>query len=86
MKNDAYVNALKKADVLADKLLSELPEKNKEILKIGNVQITSSVPSPQQKMANTGMMLEAASDGGSVAISKGTIKIEATLYVEYQIR
>ncbi len=86
LKNDAYVNALKKADVLAEKFLSELPEKSKEILKIGNVQITSSVPSPQQKMANTGMMLEAANDGGSVAISKGTIRIDATLYVEYQIK
>jgi len=85
LKNDAYVNALKKADVLADKLLTELPEKNKEVLKIGNVQITASVPAPQYKLANAAMM-ESSMDGGSIAISKGTIRVEATLYVEYSIK
>src|SRR5690606_29866880 len=85
LKNDAYVNALKKADILADKLLTELPEKNKEVLKIGNVQITSSNPVAQEQR---NMMYAKAemSDAGSVAISAGKIKVEATLYVEYQIK
>jgi uncharacterized protein YggE len=85
LKNDAYVNALKKADILADKLLTELPEKNKEVLKIGNVQITSSNPVAQEQR-NMMYAKAEASDAGSVAISAGKIKVEATLYVEYQIK
>jgi uncharacterized protein YggE len=85
LKNEAYVNALKKADVLADKLLTELPEKNREVLKIGNVQITSSNPGVQEPRA---MMYAKAemSDAGSVAISTGKITVQATLYVEYLIK
>lgn len=82
LKNQAYVNALKKADVLAEKLLAELPEKNKEVLKIGNVQITSSNPVAQ----DTRMMYAKAEDAGSIAISTGMITIQATLYIEYLIK
>lgn len=86
LKNDACVIALKKSGVLADKLLTELPEKNKEILKIGNVQITSSSPQPMM-MANAEKRMESTGyDAGSIAISKGMIEVNATLYVEYSIK
>jgi uncharacterized protein YggE len=82
LENEHLVNALKKADVLAEKLLAELPEKNKEVLKIGNVQITSSNPVAQ----DTRMMYAKAEDAGSIAISTGMITIQATLYIEYLIK
>lgn len=86
LKNEAYVLALRKSGVLADKLLAELPEKNKEILKIGNVQISSTSPQPLM-MANAEKRMESQSfDAGSVAISKGMIEVNATLYVEYMIK
>ena len=83
LKNDAYVDALKKADQLADRLLENLSESKKEVLKIGNVMITASTP--KQKLAVADMAYERDSDTQPIAISKGTIKVTATLYVEYQI-
>lgn len=88
LKNSAYVDALKKANTLADQLLTELPEDQKEVLKIGNVRIAASSPVPQQPEQD--MMLMSAASGArakdeSVSIHTGTIVITATLYVEYQI-
>src|SRR5688572_4693613 len=41
LKNEAYMKALRNSNVLADRLLTELPEKKKEILKIGNIAISA---------------------------------------------
>jgi len=89
LKNEAYVNALVKAGKLSDKILNKLPEKEKEILKIGNVQISSS-----QSEAKGEFLMNARNSldevrkvpNSSVAISKGTIRVSANLFVEYQIK
>jgi uncharacterized protein len=91
LQNEAYLNALKKSDVLADKLLTELPESKKEILKIGNVELSASLPESDRSE----VMLE-ANDGylgnglmrkqKSISISQGTVKVNATLYAEYLIK
>jgi len=86
LKNEAYLDALKKAGVRADKLITELPEKNKEILRISNVQFTSTSPQPLM-MANAEKRMESTGyDAGSIAISKGMIEVNATIYVEYSIK
>lgn len=87
LKNEAYLNALKSSNVLADKLVNELPESKKEIIKIGNVEISSSLPE-SAKFTGDEMMAETsvAVRNQSVAISKGTVSVMATLYVEYQIK
>jgi uncharacterized protein len=85
LKNEAYVKALKKSGILADKLLAQLPEDSKEILKIGNVEITASTPRPRKQMADGAAMEVAAVGNQSIGMSTGTIQIDATLYVEYQI-
>ncbi|MCJ8167102.1 SIMPL domain-containing protein [Pontibacter sp. E15-1] len=87
LKNEAYVDALKKASVLADKLLIELPESKKEILKIGNVEISSSLPQTfESKDASYEEAVETSAQNQSINISKGTVSINSTLYVEYQIK
>lgn len=85
LKNDAYVDALKKANTLANRLLEELPEAKKEILKIGNVEITASLPENHAKMAIESDRAALSSNNTPVAISTGTVKVRATLYVVYQI-
>lgn len=86
LKNEAYLNALKKSGMMADKLITELPEKNKEILRISNVQFSSSSPQPLM-MANAEKRMENQNyDAGSIAISKGMIEVNATLFVEYAIK
>ena len=88
LKNDAYVDALEKSQILADRLLEEMPETKKEILKIGNVEIQASMPvRNEDNIQDQSEMAEnAAANARSIAISKGTVKINATLYVEYQIK
>ena len=89
LKNDAYVDALKKSDILADKLLAELPSSEKEILKIGNVEISASMPESNQlrEQEQEGYAVaEVAAQNRSIAISKGTVLVKATLFVEYQIK
>ncbi len=83
LKNEAYVDALKKANILADKLLMELPESEKEILKIGNVEISASMPETNELKSDA---LESSTvQNQSIAISTGTVIVNSTLYVEYQI-
>ena len=89
LKNEAYVKALEKADVLADKLLSKLPENSKEVLKIGNVKISSSLPNQQnEEVVEESSRMYAMNDmkNTGISINTGTIKINATLFVEYQIK
>ncbi|MDX5443627.1 MAG: SIMPL domain-containing protein [Hymenobacteraceae bacterium] len=88
LKNEAYLDALQKANVLADKLLTGIPENDKEILKIGNVEISASLPETREAKYEADVALQEASVVGSraIAISKGTVRIQATLFVEYQIR
>ena len=87
LKNEAYVNALEKSGKLSDKLIEQIPESKKEILKIGNIEITASLPeSNESKYEAEYDMEEVVSKNKSIAISKGTVKVTATLYVEYQIK
>ena len=89
LKNSAYVNALKKANTLADRLITELPENEKEILKIGNVKLSASLPQPNRPEQDLGLMAMESSSmarNKQIAINTGTILVTATLYVEYQIR
>ena len=86
LKNEAYVQALKKAGVLADKLLEKLPEDNKEVLKIGNVEISASTPDARRDKREEYATDAVAVGNQSIGISAGTIRIDATLYVEYQIK
>lgn len=86
LNNEAYVKALEKASVLTDKLLEKLPETEKEILKIGNIEISASMP----EAINLGYESDAveqkqSANRSSIAINKGTVKVSATLFVEYQI-
>ncbi|MFY8186662.1 MAG: SIMPL domain-containing protein [Flavobacterium sp.] len=84
LKNEAYVKALEKAGTLADKLLEKLPETEKEVLKMGNVQFEASSSSeiplpPAIKSAEFDM-------NRFVNLGNGIVKVYATLYVEYQIK
>lgn len=86
LKNEAYVIALEKAGILTDKLLEKLPESKKDILKIGNVEITASMPEAIGAQYDMVEMEQAQSaNRSSIAINKGTVKVSATLFVEYQI-
>lgn len=88
LKNEAYLSALKKSSALADKLLIELPESEKEVLKIGNVQISASTPENTASKYESGNEMDVSfvSKNKSIAVSKGTVIVNATLFVEYQIK
>ncbi|NER10155.1 Uncharacterized conserved protein YggE, contains kinase-interacting SIMPL domain [Muriicola jejuensis] len=86
LENKAYLDALSKANALADELLSQLPETEKAISRISNV--TPEVSFPVNDMQrNSVMNLEMdMKQGGDIAVNTGTLKVRALLYVEYQIR
>ena len=87
LKNEAYLAALENANTLSDKLLSKLPESKKEILKIGNVELSASMPEGLEMEDKAALMeMEVATKNRSVAISKGTVVVSAVLFVEYQIK
>ena len=88
LKNEAYINALEKSEILTDILLGKLPESKKEILKIGNVEISASMPEANDSKYEAEFDMEEVSvlKNKSIAISKGTVRVTATLFVEYQIK
>ena len=85
LKNEAYLDALKKSQLLADKLLTGLPASSKEILKIGNVEISSSLPEMRESVNEEMEMVSDAVAKRSIAVNRGTVSIRATLYVEFLI-
>ncbi|HEX8562682.1 MAG TPA: SIMPL domain-containing protein [Flavobacterium sp.] len=84
LENDAYLKALAKSGLLADKILEKIPESEKEILRIANTEISSSVPNLNERAEQDGFATASVA-AQSVAINKGTVHIVATLYVEYLI-
>lgn len=88
LKNEAYINALEKSGILTDRLLEKLPESKKEILKIGNIEISTSLPETKESRFGEDyeMVVTEDSKNKSIVISKGTVRVTATLYVEYQIK
>ncbi|MBK0403818.1 SIMPL domain-containing protein [Adhaeribacter sp. BT258] len=93
LKNEAYLKALRNSKVLADRLLTELPEKKKEILKIGNVAISASLPEPRDAAQQDYAVYEQAATVGvaaqanrSISVSRGTVLVNADLFVEYLIK
>ena len=89
LKNEAYLNALSKANDIVDKLLTRLPEKNKEIIRILNGEY-SSPAIPQYRSYNelgrAKAEMSSMDESSVVSINKGTLKIQADLYIEYSIK
>jgi uncharacterized protein YggE len=87
LENEAYINALEKSGNLSERLLEQIPETKKEILKIGNIEIAASLPQGNDAKDEAAYQMEdrKVSNDKSIAISKGTVKVTAILYVEYLI-
>lgn len=83
LKNEAYLVALKKSEVMVDKLLEHLPEKEKEVLKVGNVEISSSSSVEVSYNDENSFRFN---NRPSISISRGLITVNANLYVEYLIK
>ncbi|MFB6317219.1 SIMPL domain-containing protein [Saccharicrinis sp. FJH54] len=83
LSNEAYLNALENASILADKLLTKLPETNKTIGRISNEQLSTSGPANELMFAreenNTGI------SKSKMPVSTGNMAVEQTLFVEYVI-
>jgi len=79
----AYLRALENANSLADKILSQLPEKNKIITRISNFEISES----EAKAELSYKRLEAseAIDKSKLTISIGKMAAVQQLYIEYKI-
>lgn len=86
LENEAYVTALRNSRILAEKLLAELQGSDLEILKIGNVEISSSLPDEsyykEEKMYENYEFVE---KNKGVSINTGTVRVVASLYVEYLV-
>lgn len=79
----AYLKALESAGYIADKILSQMPEENKVITKISNVEIPfGDIPSERKSLR-----LEAsqAGDQSMMTVNIGNIRIEKQLYVEFRV-
>jgi len=77
----AYLNALESANKIAETILSQLPEKNVSIARIGNVELPANATREQAvryKLAD-------ADSEETMTVNAGNIRIEQTLYVEYAI-
>lgn len=79
----AYINALKNADKLSNKILSQLNVKNKEIIKISNAEISESENNFEIPIdANDESFLKAKSN---LTINIGNMIAVKQIYVQYRI-
>ncbi len=92
LENEAYLVALNKANILADKLLTGLKESKKDVIKVGNVQISSTISNTNVGDEYIHYEKTLASDEALpiakpyLSVNKGMVRVNATLYVEYRIR
>ena len=86
LQNEAYAQALKKAGVLADRLVKEMGKTKKEFVKVGNVAFSASEPKPvgTYQMEDAEVKANWAS-AKPIAIGKGTVVVAAELQVEFGV-
>lgn len=86
LQNEAYAQALKKAGVLADRLVKEMGKTKKEFVKVGNVAFASSpMPSAEAKMMDANELSLGGNAQQPIAIGKGTVVVAAELQVEFGV-
>lgn len=92
LENEAYLVALNKANILADKLLTGMKESKKDVIKVGNVQISSTTYNTNMgdeyiQYENRHANYEASPlTKPSLSVNKGMVKVNAILYIEYRIK
>jgi uncharacterized protein YggE len=79
----AYLKALDKAGTIADMILTRIPEKNKSIIKISNIEMTEKDDGPVLQYRK--FEEAAASDQGTMIVNTGNIKVEQHLFVEFKV-
>jgi uncharacterized protein len=83
LNNMAYLRALENANMLADQILTQLPEKNKSIVQVSNFEITKSESDPEIKYERLAENQELSKS--NITINFGNMVAVQQLYVEYKI-
>jgi uncharacterized protein len=83
INNMAYIRALENANMLADQILTRLPEKNKSILQVSNFEITKSESNQEIKYERLAENQEL--NKSNITINFGNMVAVQQLYVEYKI-
>jgi len=79
----ACLKALEKASLIADKILTQLPEKNKTIIKVSNIEIPENDDTP--RLQYKALEVAAASDQSSIIVNTVKIRVEQQLFVEFKV-
>lgn len=88
LRNEVYVQAMNNANLLVEKLLEKLPEDHYEIVQVGNTQLQSSSADRiygSRDMEMNVMAEEVQYESKNISISRGTLPVKATIFVEYSI-
>ncbi len=88
LNNAAYLNALDKANIIADKLLKSTQATKKEVISIKNINIASTPPIyDQNKLLETENNIDKAKEvkEKTVSIYNGTMQAQESLIIEYHI-
>ncbi|MCH8331644.1 MAG: SIMPL domain-containing protein, partial [Bacteroidetes bacterium] len=84
LNHAAYEQALTNANLLADKLILNMNLTNKEIIRVGNVDLPAS--SGTYEFESDGKMYKSLKVKKSmIKINNGTVYVYNTLYVEYKL-
>ncbi|MGN0187460.1 MAG: SIMPL domain-containing protein [Paludibacteraceae bacterium] len=86
LRNDAYMQALENANVLADKLLQTLPETTKNVVRISNVKIGNDAMMAEDVVAADAAYNALGTHTKTVSVANGLITVSATLFVEFCIK
>jgi uncharacterized protein YggE len=76
----AYIKALESADYTAEKILDQLPQENKEIIQISNIEISRSDNRLKAMSFEADLREE-----NQMTVNVGNIVVEQRLFVEYRI-
>jgi uncharacterized protein YggE len=82
INNLAYQKALDNANILADQLLKKMTEKEKEIFRIGNIDL----PSEQSEYLDKNEVKSVKKNKSTIDINSGTVFVTRTLNVEFKIK
>jgi uncharacterized protein YggE len=88
LNNAAYLKALENANTLADQLLSKLNETEKEVVRIGNMNLPSVGDNYEVRYEGNmeKELMELNAENRTIRINNGMMYANKTLIVEYRIK
>jgi uncharacterized protein YggE len=81
----AYIKAIENANNLADKIIKTMPEINKTITQVSNIEISKSNNNYQPEFETKELSADSEIGNTKMSVNTGNMVVQQQLYIEYKV-